>query len=256
MAVKINVNQDVTSRLRFEPRKDLGMFCVGKLDSIEFDTKHIAEDKEWEFKGLDVPRLAFHFVNHADPDGIERYFTHSELPIAATKKDGVASTDKSLTTMLTALWARIKHIHDAYKSSPNYRPWTYEPVFSTAEEATPAKRIEEFTAFFNAVNLAFVGDESKGEKPIWIGSDGSSIPMTMKLIATDGKTAQYLDFPKFIDEGCIQPYQLLDGKLKTTLRFRPTETAIIQAVATPVAAGSGAPGAEDVPEEIRNMIRQ
>ena len=85
MAIKIDINQEVTSRLKFEPRADLGMFCVGQLDAVEYDEKHIDEDKSWEFKGLDIPRLAFHFTNVDDPDGIQRFFSHSELPLSAVR---------------------------------------------------------------------------------------------------------------------------------------------------------------------------
>jgi len=255
MAIKININQDVTSRLKFEPRTDLGMFCVGKLESVEFDTKHIDEDKSWEFKGLDIPRLAFHFVNHDDPDGIQRFFSKSELPLSAVKTSGEISKEDKLATRITALWGRIKHIHDAYKGQPNYRPWTYEPSFSTAEEKpSPADRIAEYVAFFKAVHLAFVGDETKGEKPIWLDAAGNSIPMTMKLIATDGQKSQYLDFPQYVGEGFIQPYQLVDGKLKTTLKFKPNETTKLAATPSATPAGSGVPGEEGVDETVRKAI--
>lgn len=254
--IKIDINQDVTSRLKVEPRKDMNNFVIMKLESMEYVEKHIEEDKAWEFKGLDIPRLAFHFVGHDDPDGVARYFSHSELPLSAVNTKGETSKEEKLSTRVTALYGRLRHIHDAFKGSPNYRPWTYVPVISTAEEKpSPADRIKEYFEFFKAVYVMFVGDESKGEKPIWLDAEGNSIVLTAKLIAVNGKTSQYLDFPTFVGEGFIQPFQLVDGKLKTTLRFRPSESAVIQNV---VAASPAAPTVDDkdVPAELRSLIRE
>ena len=257
MAIKINVNQEVTQRLKFEPLKNYNMLCFGTLESVEYTEPEIDMDSNWEFKGLKVPRLAFHFSNFKmTTDELDRFFTHSELTIAAVKKDGQASTDDALTTRLTALWGRLKHIHDAYKSSPNYRPITFEPVFSTASEADAVKRNEEFKVFFSNFYNAFVGDASKGEKPIWIGADGKSIPMVMKLIATDGQKSQYLDFPAFVGEGFIQPLHMVNNQLSTTLKFRPNETVVLKAIEGATPAGpAGAPvDMSAVPDEVRQGL--
>ena len=79
----------------------------------------------------------------------------------------------------------------------------------------------------------------------------------MKLIATDGRSSQYLAFPKFVGEGFIQPFQLVDGKLKTTLRFRPNETVVLQNVSTaaPIASSNPVPGMENVPQDILQSLR-
>ena len=255
--MKFDVNQSVESRLRFEPNKKYDNFCIGKLDSVEFEMVKIDDDKEWEFKGMEVPRIAFHFVNYREGDEPERFFSHSNLPPARVKKNGEASEESKYQISVTRLWGQLIHLYNAYKSSPNFRPLKQEdfPEFDEKADSSPEKRIAEFKQLFEVIYKYFKGDETKGEKPVWLGADGNSIIMTMKLIATDGKNSQYLDFPQFVGEGFIQPFATKDGKLVTTLRFRSSESVILKATEAPRPAAPGTADDSDLPASVRDAIR-
>lgn len=254
MAIKIDVTKDVTQRLKFEPSKAHGMYCIGKLESVELSSVEIKADADWEFKGMTIPRLAFHFVNHKiDPNDPDRYFTHSELPIAIVKKDGAPA---KYASMLTELWNRLKHIHDAYKGTPNYRPIQPGdiPDFSDDITSDPAVRIKEFEAFFTYMFNSFKG--TGDQKPIWLDVNGVSVPQTMKLIATDGEKSQYLAFPKFVGTGFIQPFKLKGTALDTTLSFRGSETSVLTSTTPVLAPGATQEGGIDpnLPEDVRNAL--
>ena len=230
--IAIDINADVTSRLKFNPEAINNMFCVGKLESIELTDSEVDADSKWEYKGLTIPRLAFHFVNHKTiADEPDRYFTYAELPVARIKTDGTPSEEDAYNKMLVELWRRLKHIHDAYKTAkaPNYRPITAIPEFTSDPASSPEVRLAEikelFTIFFNS--FKGVGEE----KPMWLDASGQSIPMTMKLIATPASNGKgsFLTFPRFVGEGFIQPYAIKNGKIDTTLRFKGAETSIITA---------------------------
>lgn len=256
MAIIIDVNKDVTQRLKFEPSKAHGMFCIGKLDNVEYSEVEIKAEADWEFKGLTVPRIAFHFVNKKfDTNEPDRFFSYSELPVAIVKKDGSAS---KYVTNLTELWNRLKHIHNAFIGLPNYRPINPGdiPEFTDDITSDPKVRIEEFKKFFKFMHDSFVGDPTKGEKPMWLDVNGISIDLTMKLIATDGERSQYLTFPKFVGTGFIQPFRLKGTAIDTTLSFRGAETAVCSAMT--VAPQPGAPGSaegmENYPDDIKAAL--
>ena len=255
--IKLDVNAEVTSRLKFEPSPINKNLCIGQLESVEITESVIDADSEWEYKGLTVPRIAFHFTNFKlsveDPD---RFFTHSELPIARIKKDGTPIKDSDYVNMITELWKRIKHIHNAYKKakSPNYRPITVIPDFTTDTTSTPETRLAEFKEFFNIIFNSFKGVGE--EKPIWLDVNGKSIVAAMKLIATptrDGRS-MYLAFPHYVTEGFIEPYLTKDGKIDTTLRFRPSESTELKAATMPAAMVAGGNMEAEVDDPVRQAL--
>jgi len=256
MAIIIDVNKDVTQRLKFEPSKAHGMFCIGRLDNVEFGEVESKPTAEWEFKGLTVPRIAFHFTNKKfDASEPDRFFSHSELPVPIVKKDGSAS---KYVINLTELWNRLKHIHNAFIGCPNYRPINPGdiPAFTDDLTSNPSVRLEEFKKFFTFMQKNFVGDPTKGEKPMWLDAQGNSIDLTMKLIATDGDKAQYLALPTFVGTGFIQPFRLKGTALDTTLSFKGSETAVCQAMTISPAPGApgSAEGMENYPDDIKAAL--
>lgn len=249
--VKIDTKDPVTSRLPFEPFEQYNNFCVGELESIEISESKIDEDSKWEFKGLTVPRIAFHFVQMklkaTEPD---RFFTHSELPIAKVKVDGTFVTDENIQKMYTEMWRRLKHIHDQYRISPNYKPFPDDFELEFNVDGTPEERVKEFVDFFKNIKNAF--EQGKNKKPIYLDAEGKRIPMTMKLIAS-GNRKSYLAFPVFVGRGFIEPFKVEAGKLKTVLRFGPSETTSLGSAPPAQPAASGAQMPELSPEMKRAL---
>ena len=240
--LKIDVNADVTSRLGFEPMAQFGNLCPAYLTTVEVTTSKIDDDSKWEYAGHEVPRLAFHFTewkeNASDKD---RFFTHAELPIAIVKTDGTNVTEENLEKMYTEMWKRIKHIHDQFEGSPNYKAISFNVEFEPS--APLEERIKAFTKFFDNIAKSFnVGKD--GSTPIF----GAKDLVALKLIAS-GKKLSYYGLPTFVGKGFIERVSIAKGKMTTTLRFGASENVKLGVQAGIMANDNATTGGE-VPEEL------
>lgn len=224
--IKIDVKQEVTSRLSFEPYAAYDNFCLGYLTNVSLQESESAPDAKWDYAGFTVPRLVFEFTQQVDQINTrERVHIHSILPISNVLADGTPRKDADIETSYLAMWGRIKHIFDQYSSSPNFRAITDDISFDF--NASPADRIQAFKTFFTLINGYF--NKGTDEKPIYLpyGGDKKDKLLAIKLVAT-GQTNNRLDFPTFVGKGFLDASaKFANGKLDTYLKFKPNETPIV-----------------------------
>ncbi len=223
--LKINKSDEVTNRLPFIPYPQFGNMCPGYLTEVEFNESEIAQDSKSEYAGMTVPRLIFRFTEYKlnDKDD-DRFFTHNEFMISHTKQDGSLSTEKNLVSMYTELWKRIKNIHDQFAINPNYKTLTGDLEFDF--DIAIDDRIKDMNKFFKDTAKAFNLGKDK-TNPIFSPKD----LLLLKLVAS-GQKLSYLAFPHYVGTGIIQKVNILNGKIKTTLTFRPSETVELGLSAT------------------------
>jgi hypothetical protein len=225
--IKFNVNEDVTSKLKFKPNPTLNNLCLGTLENVSVQYSDIeAVDnkgvkKDWEFSGMKIPRLVFEFKNvvaDTDVDKAERTFIHSESVITITKNTGEKVEKKTVNDLYHAMWKRIKHIHDAYKDSPNFVAIKTLPEM--IDDGTAQERAKNFDEFFTAIAAVFSNKEGK---KIYQNAKEQGIITFMKLVAL--KDNKYLTFPTYVGEGFIEAYK--EG-VPPTIELKPSETVVIK----------------------------
>lgn len=258
---KADVNKDVTASLKFKPSvyKDLNGLCLGQLVGVEVTSEEspkILDDgseNPYQFAGLKVPKIKWNFKNvvrKEDEDKADRFFFHVEKPIISVKNDGEKMTDKSLESLYTQMWDRTKHIHDAFKNDPNYKPIAELPdIDPTAPEE---KLVEQFTKFFEAIADAF--NKGKNDKPIYQDEEGKGLTCYMKLVAEYGQR-RYLVFPTYVGEGFIERFK---KGVPPTIELKPKDTQELAASGNTKSkeeSNTATTGYEDLPEDIRNAIK-
>lgn len=255
--IKIDLNQEVTQSLPFEPFAEFDDLCLGFLKEVSVTSttaKTKEEGSKWEYAGMEVWQLIFMFQQYRKlADEKERLFFHRELSIATIKVTGVQITPKNLNNMYVELWKRIRHIHDQYKESPNYKPFTKAPEFNP--QASKTDRAEAFKVFFNDMADAF--NKGKGNKPIyepWDNTDKTNLKI-LKLIAS-GDNKDKLDFPHYVGSGFMEAYSIdANGKLNTTLKLGHKETVKLGGdKGAPIPMGGGAGVASAVSDEVANKL--
>jgi len=250
--IKIDVTQSVTSRLGFEPLEVYNNMCLGYLTKVAVETLESKADGKWEFAGLTLPRIVLEFHQLKDVhNNKDRFLVHSELPLTVTKANGEERTTENIEKSYIELWRRLKHIHDAYATSPNYKPMDIEPEFNP--DLPAEDRIKEFEVFFKAVEQAFmVGAD--GKTPIFepYGTSKELNLVTMKLVAS-GQKGNYLAFPTFVGKGFIEKtVRGNGGKIDTALKFTGSETPIVGQVG--IAPKAAASQGDDLPEDVRKIL--
>lgn len=225
--MKFDVKQDVTSPLKFHLDANVnGGLALGFLESVELvinDSKESTSD--WEYKGLALPNLIFRFAQKKSKESDkDRKFTHVERVIVSTGNTGDPIAPKTLNSLYSSMWRRIKHIYDAYAAfAPNVREITQDDINAVMidETASPEDRAKQFTRFFQY----FEGIFNKGTdgKPIYKDSAGVSYLMTIKVVAEYGGK-EYYTFPSFTNEGFIEKAVFDGNNLVTSLRLRSDET--------------------------------
>jgi len=235
--IKIDVNQSVTSVLPFKPFAGFNNLCLGYLTKVEV-TESEAKDSNWEYANETVPRLTFIFEQYKEnADKKDRMFFHSELPIASIKVSGEEVTDENLQIMYQEMWKRIKHIHDQYIGTPNYKEIKTVPEFDP--DATTEEKLAIFKKFYEAMAKSFNEGKDKTASIFepYGGKDRKNL-LAMKLIASTGKNRR-LVFPTFVRTGFVEQAKIKNGKLDTILAFSPNETVDLGSTAVPAgAAGS------------------
>lgn len=227
--VKIDVNQDVTSRLAFEPIAAYNNMCLGFLKDVRVEETESKEDAKWEFSGHTVARLVFEFVQLKDVhNNKDRFFTYGIMPVQTKKTDG-DRTDKDIAGSYVEMWRKIKHIHDQYVTSPNYAPISLVPEFDY--DKSVEDRLADIKTFFQAIAASFQVGKDKAT-PIYMPYDNDKKVrcIVMKLVASGQKNA-YLSFPDFTGKGFVEVAVLTNGKLDTALKFTGNETAVVGSVA-------------------------
>ncbi len=257
MAIKFDANKEVTNKLKFKPDINLGNLCLGKIVSVEVVKTEVAKidekgkERAWEYAGLELPvpslSITFKQVHTADSkDKADRFYTFRENIIGSTKTNGEPIEGDILESLYQSMWDRIKHIHDAFANTPNYKAFTSLPEIN--ERGKAIDRLKQFTAFFETIAEGFT--KGKNDKPVYELTDGTSIKVWMKLIA-EYKEGKYLTFPKFVGEGFIERY--IDG-VPPTIEIKGSESVILKSKSVKAGVPGGADSSEDLPEHIRAMM--
>jgi len=243
--IKIDVKADVTSRLGFKPMPEFGNFCPAYLTGVEFTESESKEDAKWDFAGLKIPRLSFHFIQwKANMNDKDRFYTLAILPISTTKKNGEDMEEDMIVSFYNEMWKKIKHIHDQYATSKNYKELSFPEDLTFTPDANAEARLAEFESFFKAVVKAFMKGKD-GKTPIF----GEKEIVVLKLVAS-GPKANYLALPSYVGKGFIERCNVINGKLKTTLEFRPSE-GVELGISSAGAASPQADGGLDLPDDIK-----
>jgi len=262
MAIKFDSKKQVTNKLKFKPDHEFNNLCLGKLLNVEvtknkhekFDEK--GKESTWEYAGMMIPNLVFSFKQvHREEsfDKAERFYDHREGIITQTKRNGEPIEMKKVMEMYEAMWDRIKHIHDAFQSSPNYKPFGDIPEID--EKADAATRLEQITKFFDFVAASF--NKGKNDKPIYVDTNDQPIILWMKLLP-EYKEGKYLTFPTFVGEGFIERY--VNG-VKPTIEVKPHESVELTGMTrkgeeTPKGVSGVAAGEEELPDYVRKAMEK
>ncbi len=256
MAMKFDAKKEVTNRLKFKPNPELNNLCLGYLESVEVVMNEIAkindkgQESTWEYAGHTIPRLVFTFRNYVrknDLDKADRFYIHTENVIGAVKSSGDKIEQATLQSIYESMWARIKHIHDAFVSDPNYAPFKLLPEID--EYGKTADRVEQFTQFFNVIADAF--NKGKDGLPIYKGANDSKLPCYMKLVA-EYKQRKWLELPTFVGEGFIERYK--EG-VPPTIELKPSDTVELAAGKGAIKASSASSDdIDNLPPEIREAL--
>jgi len=253
--LQIDINQNVTSRLQFEPIEAHNGFCLGFLNNVSIETSPVNEDAKWEFKGYETPRLVFEFIQKKDQYNTkERFHIHSELPISRLKSNGESREEATIVKDYLALWGRVKHIHDMFSTSANFKAITEAPKFTP--EADIATRLAEFKKFFeDMVNLFNMGtDGNPIYKPFTV--EGTEKCLTLKLIVNTLNDKSYLGFPKYVGQGFAERTTINNGKIDTALKFQPKETYRITSAVIPPVPNQMSNKASNLPADVLSIIQQ
>jgi hypothetical protein len=257
MAMKFDVNKEVTAKLRFKPVPELGNLCIGELHAVVFKETEVAKvddkgvERDYEYAGFKVPRLELEFkqskTKPADPD---RYYTHQIRIIGSKKKDGSPIPEETLTNLYMTMWDQIKHIHDAFKGTVNYEPLSKIP---TIDEYGPAEqRITQFAKFFKRLEECF--NKGKEDKPIFVDDKGKPFKLWMKLVA-EYKEGKYLTFPTFVGQGFIERYKT---GVPSVLEIKPNETIHLSGsggAAKPTTQSIGNETQEEIGDDLKDLLK-
>lgn len=264
--MKFDVNKEVTSKLRFEPIPAFNGLCIGKLMKVWVDENEApTEDKDgnpstWEYAGCMLPGLVFSFENHiikGITDDFERHYEMRESVIGNQSKDRSDMPKDKVTNFYENMWARIKHIHDAYEKEHNYKAIKTLPDID--ESVAPNERAKQFKKFFEAIAKAF--NEGTDKKPIFLTIKNLPIVMTMKLVATYASSGKALGFDSYVKDGFIQKFLMVNNQLVTSLKIKGNETVELTTgkVAKTMATSSDAAPAgysQDVAPEVYAALNQ
>lgn len=259
--MKFDVKQNVTAPLKFNLDMNINDgLALGQLTEVELVVNDASESTaEWEYKGLELPTLLFRFTQKKNKeDDPERKFTHVERVIVSIGNTGDKLPKKTLDSLYTSMWRRLKHIYDAYANfAPNVKAMEQEEVNAVMidEDASAEERAKQFTAFFKYFENLF--NKGTDDKPIYKDTNGKPYLMTLKLVAEYGG-GEYYTFPTFTGEGFIEKAVFDANKqLVTNLRLRSDETIEFgkSRKATPGNTDSNvAAGVNAMPDDVKKRL--
>lgn len=240
MSIQLNNTESVESRLPIEPLMDK---TTKKLyhDGIPFvklirvsvaTVKH----EKGEYANLEVPELQFEFINHKlASDEPDRFLLQREKAIHSMTANGgsedMTPMDQDTIEKLTqSMWQRIKHIHDSFRMSPNWKDFALMTKEEVAEymvlrhDGTPEERVEMFTKFFTFIADHF-NNTSAGEDAEPIFKNGSTYHIMRLKVVADFKTGNRYGLPTFVKQGFIEPARKKDNKFVSpvTVYKQPTD---------------------------------
>ena len=254
MAIKFDAKKDVTNKLKFKPNPELGNLCLATIESVEVvmnEVKKIndkGQESTWEYAGYTIPSLVINFKQHhrkEDTDKADRFYSFRQNIIGSVRSNGDPIEDSVLVALYEAMWDRIKHIHDAFATCPNYKPFGSLPEIN--ERGKVADRVSQFTTFFETVAEAF--NSGKGDKLIYQAED-KPVVVWLKLLA-EYNEGKYLTIPTFVGEGFIEKY---NPSVPPTIEVKPNETVVLRGKGKS-STSSETSVADDLPAHLREMLK-
>lgn len=210
----------VENTLKFKPRPELNNLCIGKLVKVEILDSEVALYNEagvestWEYAGHTIPRLELTFEqNPTTVDPAKRVYKDTCNVIGSLKNDGTPIELKTVTSLYESMYARLKHICNAYKHKANYSEAVADVNKLAIDVSAPVEdRIVMFRSFLQYFVDLLAGKDGKG---IYTGTD-----CWMKLVA-DYSSGKFLAFPTFVGEGFIEP---VIAKRNPAIEIKPGES--------------------------------
>lgn len=212
--VKINLNEEVTSRLSLQPIKDsAGNILFGGLVPVKFLGAHITTQtpEKGQFTGIPCKVINFEFCNYKlnanEPD---RFLTHSEKVVGSVKKEGaeyVALETDTINKIVKSMWGRIKHILDACKGLPNYRNIVEDKNFLKLIELPVTQDAKVLADAYNALFeyiCAFFNGDGKTTKPMYWRSENTPLIAWAKILP-EYESQKWYTFPTFVGTGFLEP---------------------------------------------------
>ncbi len=251
--IKFSRKDDATSRLPFKPSEEYNNLCLGHLTGVHLDHSVSDEDKEWEFAGMEIPRIVLEFEQWKDKTDVARFYTYSEIPVTVVRKDGSEMKESTVMMRYEKTWKKLKHIYDSFNFSPNWKPLPFDPEFDP--DGDVETRLKEWDVFFKKIADAFNKGKDK-ETPIFPTDKVKETLITMKLVANGNR----LTFPEFTSTGFIEKTVFKGNNLQTLLEFKYNESITIEAnsrqAAMPnVAAGQFATGGQgSLPNKLSDAL--
>lgn len=264
MALKLDINKTVETRLKFEAVEAFNNLCAGYITSVEVLEREIpATDKKGEptkseYAGHTVKTLNIHFQNHKlVATDFDRFYTKDYFTVQTVKNDGNKVSEAGLTMKVKLMMESIQHIANQYVPQTSELALNKYPAYIAAfgelcnniDSDDVDVRIKCTSDYYQAAADWFNGITiGKGATAVtypkvYVKGNDQFIPMTMKLVI-DPQNNRF-GFPEFVNEGFIQPFAKgTDGKIKTSLKFRPDESVVaIAKRKAPIA--NGLPGTEE-----------
>lgn len=257
--IKFSKTEDTTSRLPFKPKDKYKNFVIGFIKEVTKSVSEKNDNAEWEFRGLETPRLALTFSQLVESTTDKpRFYVYGEFPQTVVKKNGERMADSTILLRYRRVWDKIKHIYDAFSDCPNWKPFPFDPEFDVTLDME--ERLKEWDAFFDKIVKAF-NKGKDGKTPIFPTTESESALRTMKVVS-NGKR---LTFPEFTGTGFIEKSIFVDGEFKTNLEFKSDETVIMADPSAPPASGipdvsqgqfnKPSSGGSKLPDALRNAIK-
>lgn len=243
----------VERRLTFKPDPSIGNLCLGMLDDVRIDVRKspkLLEDgteNTWEYAGFDVPTIVLTFKQCKTKENPkDRYYTFSVKPVTTVDKDGNPVDPKKLIGILQQEYTRLRHIANQYKGLKNYNTELGQcPGIDYA--ASPATRLEQYTAFFNYFKNLLVGVDENA--PVYKG-----VRLWIKLVA-EFSSGKYLAFPGFVGRGFVE--RVIEGQ-EPTIDFEANETVQLtkssNASRAENAVAKAAPQPAGVSDDVQSII--
>lgn len=254
----MNFDVKLAKTPKFEPIKQYGDLCVGKLIGVTVEERPLNENKEdgtpstYEFAGHTIPRLVFTFHNHIlkGIDEVNREFIKDYSVITYAGDAETPDSLKNKKLVYQGMFDQIQYMMQFFMSiNKGLTPPVLKGINPTA---TTEERIIQTRDFFTAVanwfNTALVG------KPVYKIAEQARI-LAIKLVARKKQNAKgghylVLDFPGFIKEGFLDVFTSLT--VKPAIKIGNGESVITTSV-NPLLNSNKTPDADTAAPDLSNL---
>jgi len=267
----LDLNKKAAKDLPIQPRKDdKGNWLHNGLSPVQLTAVEVTEqtNKEGEFAGIVQNILKFHFESCEAATEPKRYLTHVEKIIGTLQGDAMEErTTEDIQRNIEDMWARIKHILDGCRLSPNYRNISsitkkdYEKYFDLPAVGTPEARIAKFNAFFTYI-AAFINGDGDKVPSMLIGDKGNTLVTGWLKLVPNHPSKKWYVIPTWVQTGFFEPARVLNATAMTmpkakVIEVKPSENIeLSKATAATPGAIPGAAGDISNNPDVMNFLNQ